>query len=125
MILPPPQDIVDAWVPSLILQPLVENAVVHGLAGHQGPVTVRLTVNRVGDSLVLRVTNTIAPDKVIGPPGIGVSNVRERLAVQFEGRASLIAGPVEREWVSEITLPEIHASPERRGVRPASALMPA
>src|SRR5271155_2836139 len=91
--LPPPQDIVDAWVPSLILQPLVENAVVHGLAGHQGPVTVRLTVGRVGDSLVLRVTNSIAPDKVIGPPGIGVSNVRERLAVQFEGRASLIAGP--------------------------------
>jgi hypothetical protein len=125
VILPPPQDIVDAWVPSLILQPLVENAVVHGLAGHQGPVTVRLTVGRVGDSLVLRVTNTIAPGKVIGPPGIGVSNVRERLAVQFEGRASLIAGPVEHEWVSEITLPEIHASPERRGAQPASALMPA
>jgi LytS/YehU family sensor histidine kinase len=109
----------------LILQPLVENAVVHGLAGHQGPVTVRLTVGRAGDSLVLRVTNTIASDKLLGPPGIGVSNVRERLAVQFEGRASLTAGPVEREWVSEITLPEIHASPERRGTRPASALMPA
>ena len=46
VILPPPQDIVDAWVPSLILQPLVENAVVHGLAGHQGPVTIRLTVDR-------------------------------------------------------------------------------
>jgi hypothetical protein len=125
VILPPSQEIVDAWVPSLILQPLIENAVVHGLAGHQGPVTVRLTVGRVGDSLVLRVTNTIAPGKLIGPAGIGVNNVRERLAVQFEGRASLIAGPVEREWVSEITLPEIHASPERRGTRPASALMPA
>jgi hypothetical protein len=125
VILPPPQDIVDAWVPSLILQPLVENAVVHGLAGHQGPVNVRLTVGRAGDSLVLRVTNTIAPGKLVGPPGIGVSNVRERLAVQFEGRASLTAGPVEHEWVSEITLPEIHASPERRGTRPASALMPA
>jgi hypothetical protein len=124
VILPPPQDIVDAWVPSLILQPLVENAVVHGLAGHQGPVTVRLTVGRVGDSLVLRVTNTIAPGKLAGPPGIGLSNVRERLAVQFEGRASLTAGPVELEWVSEITLPEIHASPERAGARPASALMP-
>jgi hypothetical protein len=123
--LPPPQDIADAWVPSLILQPLVENAVVHGLAGHQGPVSIRLTVGRAGDSLVLRVANTIAPDKIAGPPGIGVSNVRERLAVQFEGRAGLTAGPVDREWVSEITLPEIHASPERRGARPASALMPA
>jgi sensor histidine kinase YesM len=125
VILPKPEDIVDAWVPSLILQPLVENAVVHGLAGHQGPVTVRLTVGRVGDSLVLRVTNTIAPGKLVGPPGVGVSNVRERLAVQFEGRASLTAGSVEREWVSEITLPEMHASPEQRGTRPAAALMPA
>jgi Histidine kinase len=122
VILPPPQDIVDAWVPSLILQPLVENAVVHGLAGHQGPVTVRLEVTRAADSLLLRVTNTIAPDKISGPPGIGISNVRERLAVQFEGRAGLIAGPSEGQWVSEIMLPEIHASPERRGARRASAL---
>jgi signal transduction histidine kinase len=123
--LPPPQDIVDAWVPSLILQPLVENAVVHGLAGHQGPVSVRLEVARAGDSLLLRVINSIAAGKLPGPPGIGISNVRERLAVQFEGRASLVAAPREGEWVSEITLPEIHASPEPRAARQVSALTPA
>src|SRR5271170_641234 len=115
--LPPPQDIIDAWVPSLILQPLVENAVVHGLAGHQGPVVVRVGVRRADDTLIMRVSNTIAPGKVAGADGIGLSNVRERLAVQFEGRAGLTAGPVEDEWVSEITLPEIHASPERRSAR--------
>jgi hypothetical protein len=120
--LPPPQDIVDAWVPSLILQPLVENAVVHGLAGHQGPVSVRLDVARVGDSLLLRVTNTIAAGKLPGPPGIGISNVRERLAVQFEGRASLVAEARGDEWVSEIALPRIHASPEPRSARRASTL---
>jgi signal transduction histidine kinase len=120
---PPPEDVVDAWVPSLILQPLVENAVVHGLAGHQGPVSVRVAVRRSGDLLVLRVTNTIAPGKVAGPEGIGMSNVRERLAVQFEGRAGMVAGPFGNEWVSEITLPEIHASPDRRSKKPA--LVPA
>src|ERR1700678_164350 len=77
--LPPPEDIVDAWVPSLILQPLVENAVVHGLAGHQGPVEVRIAVGKTDDTLVLRVGNSIAPGKTAGTEGIGLSNVRERL----------------------------------------------
>jgi hypothetical protein len=123
--MPPAEDVVDAWVPSLILQPLVENAVVHGLAGHQGPVSVRVSVRRSGDLLVLRVTNTIATGKTAAPEGIGMSNVRERLAVQFEGRAGMVAGPFGEEWVSEITLPEIHASPDRRTTRQASALAPA
>src|SRR6202041_824348 len=45
--------------------------------------------------------------------GIGLSNVRERLSVQFEGRAGHDAGPRESEWVSEISLPEIDAYPNR------------
>ena len=113
VVLPPSQEIPAVWVPSLILQPLVENAVVHGLAGHQGPVTVRISVRLAHEVLTLSVLNTIAPDKLIGEEGIGLSNVRERLAVQFEGRAGLAAGGVEREWRSEITMPAIHHSPAR------------
>ena len=112
--LPPAEDIVDAWVPSLILQPLVENAVVHGLAGHQGPVQVRLTVEKSDETLVLRVANTIAPGKTAEREGIGLANVRERLAVQFEGRAGLSAGPSGTEWISEIRMPWIRAAPDRR-----------
>jgi hypothetical protein len=125
VILPAAQDIADAWVPSLILQPLVENAVVHGLAGHQGPVVVRVSAERAGESLVLRVSNSIAPAKIAGPEGIGIRNVRERLAVQFEDRASLMAGASGAGWVSEITLPKLHASPERRNARSESALISA
>jgi hypothetical protein len=44
------------------------------------------------------------------------------LAVQFEGRASLTAGPNGAEWISEITLPEIHDSPDLRGVRRRAAV---
>jgi signal transduction histidine kinase len=63
------------------------------------------------DVLTLSVFNTIAPDQLPGEAGIGLSNVRERLAVQFEGRASLAASGAGGEWCSEITMPAIHESP--------------
>jgi hypothetical protein len=124
VVLPGSQEIPAVWVPSLILQPLVENAVIHGLAGHQGPVTVRVTVGLAQDVLTVSVLNTIAPQKAVGDEGIGLYNVRERLAVQFEGRAGLVAGGADEVWCSEITLPAIHHSPVRE-TRRAVALVDA
>lgn len=123
VILPEPHEITAVWVPSLILQPLVENAVVHGLAGHQGPVVVRVAAESEGNMLTLRVSNTIPDARQAGEPGIGMKNVRERLAVQFEGRASLIAGPRGAEWLAEINMPEIHDSPDRGGVNRGAPLV--
>ena len=113
VVLPAPDDIPAVWVPSLILQPLVENAVIHGLAGHQGPVTVRITTQLCDQNLSICVLNTIAREKAWGEPGIGLKNVRERLAVQFEERATLTAGRIDTEWTSDITLPAIYDSPIR------------
>jgi hypothetical protein len=121
VVLPSSQEIPAVWVPSLILQPLVENAVIHGLAGHQGPVTVSIIIRMADDVLTLSVVNTIAPQKAVGEEGIGLYNVRERLAVQFEGRAGLAAGGADQVWCSEITMPAIHHSPTREP-RPAAAL---
>ena len=123
VILPEPREIFAVWVPSLILQPLVENAVVHGLAGHQGPVVVSVAIQTSQEMLTLRVSNTIAENKTPGEEGIGIKNVRERLAVQFEGRAALTTGIHGSQWISEITMPEILDSPERRGVRRAAPLV--
>jgi hypothetical protein len=108
---PNPAEVPAVWVPSLILQPLVENAVVHGMAGHQGPVTVSLSVGVVNDTLIIRIANTTAPDRAVGAAGIGLKNVRERIAVQFEGHAGLIVSVRATEWVSEITMPAIRESP--------------
>jgi hypothetical protein len=111
VVLPRPDQIPAVWVPSLILQPLVENAVVHGLAGHQGPVTVRIVVELAQEVLTLRVQNTIRPEKPPGDLGIGLKNVRERLAVQFEGHATLTAASAGAEWISEIMMPANYESP--------------
>jgi hypothetical protein len=108
---PNPASVPAVWVPSLILQPLIENAVVHGMAGHQGPVTVSLSVGVVNDTLIIRITNTTAPDRAVGAAGIGMKNVRERIAVQFEGQASLIVSVRPTEWASEITMPTVRESP--------------
>src|SRR5271163_2070505 len=106
ILLPAPGDTADLWVPSLILQPLVENAVVHGLAGHEATVLVRVEVQIDDDSVILRVVNTIAKAYTAGPDAIGLNNVRERLDVQFGADASFTAGPTgSEEWTAEITIP--------------------
>ncbi len=109
VVLPDPSRIPPVWVPSLILQPLVENAIVHGLAGHQGPITIRLSAEIAGDALILRVTNTVAPDASKGQDGIGLNNVRERLAVQFGAAGVLACGRERDQWSVEVRMPLIHA----------------
>jgi sensor histidine kinase YesM len=120
---PPAAEVAALWVPSLILQPLIENAVVHGLDGHQGPVTITVSIDAAHDRLTLRVINTVAPQRPQGVPGIGIKNVRERLAVHFGDGAGLATGILGTEWVSEIVLPAVQASPERRDARQPAPLV--
>src|SRR5215469_14321768 len=116
------EDVARAWVPSLILQPLVENAVVHGLAGHEGPVTIRVEAYVSGERLVLRVLNTIAPGKAAGLAGIGLTNVRERLEVQFGAAATFSAGPADDNlWLAEIHMPLLRDGPGAPGGEPLLA----
>ena len=93
VVVPPRSGLPHAWVPSLILQPLVEYAVVHGLAGHEGAVRIEVEVAAAAETLTLRVVNTIAAARPAGAAGIRLANVRERLEVQFGERASFSAGP--------------------------------
>ena len=103
---PQSTELPSAWVPSLILQPLVENAVVHGLAGHQGAVAVSVSAASSRGMLTLRVINTVAAERASRGGGIGLRNVRDRLAIQFGERASFHAAPDESgQWVAEIRMP--------------------
>jgi hypothetical protein len=132
------EDLPVAWVPSLILQPLVENAVVHGLARHTGPVEVRVEASVQGETLILRVVNTTASDAVVGRESIGLRNVRERLALQFAGAASFTAGAAaagvaesspgftgESRWVAEVRMPLLREGPQPRRSVASSSLVQA
>jgi hypothetical protein len=112
---PPLEAAAHAWVPSLILQPLVENAVVHGLAAHDGPVSIDVQASVIGETLTLRVSNTLARRESSAHEGIGLRNVRERLAIQFGARAAFSAGAsAEGVWVAIVRLPLLREVPAAR-----------
>jgi hypothetical protein len=74
-----------ARVPPLILQPLVENAIKHGVARSTRPVTVSIVAREVDTRLILEVENdggAPAGDPAAGT-GVGLANVCERLAARF------------------------------------------
>lgn len=101
-------DVPAVWVPSLILQPLVENAVVHGLADHSGPVQIDVTWSLRPSCLRLSVVNSVGSGSAPGLGGFGLRNVRERLAVQFGEHAALESGPAAGDpstWVATLDLP--------------------
>jgi Histidine kinase len=110
--LPDREGLPHVWVPSLILQPLIENAVAHGLAGHQGPVCVTLEVVADGDVLVLQVRNNTSGKQAGHHDGIGIRNVRDRLAVHFGERAAFGSQAVgAAAWVAEIRMPLVADGP--------------
>jgi two-component system, LytTR family, sensor kinase len=86
----------EALAPSMILQPIIENAIKYAVAPSRRPTAVRVSADADGDRLVLQVEDDGpqgALDKSRYGAGMGLANVRQRLAVLYGGRAELQAGP--------------------------------
>ncbi len=109
----PTNELPDVWVPSLILQPLVANAVTHSLHGHQEPVLISVTVAVKHDQLVITICNDTNADADIADEHIGIRNTRERLAVHFGDRASLrSARDGDNKWCAELRMPQLRDRPQ-------------
>jgi len=101
-----PAELADAEAPSLILQPLVENAVKHGVHAPGQLTRIEIAAWAEGDSLVVQVTDNGPGGGGPAGTGVGIANVRKRLEARFGRRAGVEAGPhPERGYVAQITLP--------------------
>jgi len=83
-------------IPVLLLQPLVENAVKHGVAGMLEGGAIRLAVKRLGNEVAITVENAFDPD--MPPPrklGIGLAHVQRRLQLRYGEDAVFDAGAAD------------------------------
>jgi two-component system, LytTR family, sensor histidine kinase AlgZ len=96
----------DALVPQLLLQPLVENAIFHGIEPGMEPGTVRICLARDKNQVRVLLTNPYHPDYQhrVGNR-MALANIRERLALHFDVEASLHTGVVGDRFEIRIVLP--------------------
>jgi len=117
-----PADLAQVPVPPLLLQPLVENAIKHGLEPHVAGGRIEVAATRAGDRLQLVVRDTgaglsdplVAP---VDPSRFGLANVRQRLQTVYGAGAALeLAAAADAEGGTRalITLP-LRARPHRSG----------
>jgi two-component system LytT family sensor kinase len=109
----PAEETLDAPVPSLLLQPLVENAIRHGVARNRARTAVRISARRTGERLVVVVEDdgpgVRDPDAV--KEGIGLSNTRSRLDRLYGGNGRLeISAGRSHGFTATITIPFEHGS---------------
>ena len=96
----------DALVPPLLLQPLVENAVYHGIEPGIERGTIEIAIYREGDRVHLRLTNPYHPEHQHRQGNrMALANIRERLALHFDVESTLESGVVGANWEIHMVMP--------------------
>ncbi len=93
-------------IPALLIQPLVENAVKHGIAMMAEGGEIGITGHRVHDRLLFRVSNPYDPEAPTqARNGIGLRNVRARLEARYGASGKMQINATENSYQVTLTLP--------------------
>ncbi|HSI44953.1 MAG TPA: histidine kinase [Methylophilus sp.] len=93
-------------IPPLILQPLVENAVYHGIETLSQGGTIVINITTSAQSLLLRISNPLSPrPEKSGGNKMALKNIGERLRLHYDLEAQLRQYEEQGQYVVEITIP--------------------
>ncbi len=96
----------DALVPPLLLQPLVENAVYHGIEPGAAPGTIEIAIGREGERIRVLLKNPYHPEHQHRQGNrIALANIRERLALHFDAEAKLDSGVAGDAYEIRMVMP--------------------
>lgn len=106
-----------AMVPPLVLQPIAENAVYHGIEPIAQPGVIEIEVTRLRSELFITVRNPFLerPGTHHGGNKMAMQNIRERLALHFDAEARMTSGPRDGRYQVQLVLP-YRASADRKSI---------
>lgn len=97
-----------AAVMPLMLQPLLENAVGHGVQPRPSGGEIAVYGRAEGDNIVITIGNPMAPAGADKPGhGMALENIRERLSLAFGGRASLVTSQDSERFYAVLSFPYV------------------
>jgi LytS/YehU family sensor histidine kinase len=100
------EETLPAFIPRLILQPIVENALEHGAARATGEGFVEIAARRRGEQLVVTVTDNGPGVEANAASGVGLANTRARLAELYDDAASFtLTSRTEGGAMAEMIIP--------------------
>ena len=106
----------DAILPPLVLQPLLENAIYHGVEPSTEPAEVVVRIAQRGDRLRVLIENPFSERHVHHAGNrMAIENIRERLMLFFDAEARLSARIEGQRYIAEIEMPYRPAPTPRRG----------
>lgn len=105
----------EARIPALILQPVFENAVKHGVQQMEGSSTVVLRAFTADDKLVLEVENGFDPRfKKFKGEGVGLENIRNRMHLIYGSSQHVSAGAAGSVFLVRLTMPLVFAHSSKK-----------
>jgi two-component system, LytTR family, sensor histidine kinase AlgZ len=109
----------DALIPPLVIQPLVENAVYHGIEPQREPGQISLNIYRSGDTVHIVIRNPYAESGSHHAGNkLALDNIRERLALHFDLDATLKSELMGAVYQVHISLPYTRAPKHRNPFAP-------
>lgn len=94
-----------AKLPPLLLQPLVENAVLHGVEPSAAGAQIRISTQRRGSTVVIKVTNTVPVSQGVRGSGLALDNVRDRLRLLHDVQGQFQSGLKDGVFQVRIQVP--------------------
>jgi two-component system, LytTR family, sensor histidine kinase AlgZ len=97
----------DAWVPGLLLQPLLENAIYYGVEPVPAGGTVWIKAEITGELITIVIRNRVAGHNSRQGNKLALANIRERLSLMYGEKALVKAGQFEDEYIVTLRFPYV------------------